>query len=96
VKHRRFALFVLAAVGDPRQVAQWVDFLFNVEQQFMFSDQIDVAAQVLWHEPITPLLGNGMVLLQTNDSMQTQGLQFYWSLRQSSSRQAGVGAEQDF
>jgi hypothetical protein len=43
----------------------------------MFSDQIDVGAQVLWHEPITPLLGLEMVLWQTNDSMQTQGLQFY-------------------
>jgi hypothetical protein len=42
----------------------------------MFSDQIDVAAQILRHEPVTPLLRLGMVLWQTNDSMQIEEQRF--------------------
>jgi hypothetical protein len=52
VKHGSFALLVFAAIGDARQIGQWVDFFFNVEQQFVFSDQIDVAAQIMGHETI--------------------------------------------
>src|SRR5581483_1851920 len=50
VEHRRLALLVFAAVGDAGEIGQRIDFFFDVEQKLAFPDQIDIAAQILWHD----------------------------------------------